>query len=269
MAGRATGSRGRLPDPARRALLVRGGATALIAAAGVTPAARTAEAVTPKRAPDAPEGYVPRPAPTQYDFTVAARSLAPDGAQPVPAVTVNGTIPGPEIRVREGESLRVLVRNGLADSPTTIHWHGVLVPAGMDGVPDISNAPIPSRQTYVYEYPIRQTGTYWYHSHFGFQEQQGMYGAFVIEEANDPVRADRDAVVLLGDWLHAPPAAVFAALRAGKEPPPGGGGMAGMGAKGGADLSDVRYPSFLLNGRAPAAPWTMEARPASASGCAS
>lgn len=236
---------------------------AVVAAAGVSNGTRGASAATTSRAHGAPQGYAPRPGPTQYDFTVTGQPLAPDGAQPVPAVTVNRTIPGPEIRVREGETLRVLVRNGLADSPTSIHWHGLLVPAGMDGVPDISNAPIPPRQTYVYEYPIRQTGTYWYHSHFGFQEQQGMYGAFVIEEAHDPVRADRDAVVLLGDWLHESPAAVFAALQKGKEPPAGGDAMApmaGMAMKGGADLSDVKYPSFLLNGRAPASPWTLEAR---------
>lgn len=239
-------------------------AAVAVTAAGVPSGARRAVAATTPCAHDAPRGYVPRPGPTEYDFTVTEQPLAPDGAQPVPAVTVNGTIPGPEVRVREGERLRVLVRNGLADSPTTIHWHGVLVPAGMDGVPDISNAPIPSRQTYVYEYPIRQTGTYWYHSHFGFQEQQGMYGAFVIEEAHDAVHADRDAVVLLGDWLHEPPAAVFAALQKGKAPPAAGEGrkpMAAMAMQGGADLSDVEYPSFLLNGRAAAAPWSMEVRP--------
>lgn len=263
MARRATGARGRLQDPSRRTLLARGGAVAVVAAAGVPSGAGVATAATTRGTHAAPQGYVPRPGPTQYDLTVTGQPLAPDGAQPVPAVTVNGTIPGPEIRVREGETLRVLVRNGLADSPTTIHWHGVLVPAGMDGVPDISNAPIPPQQTYVYEYPIRQTGTYWYHSHFGFQEQQGMYGAFVVEEAHDPVRADRDAVVLLGDWLHESPAEVFAALRKGMPSPAGGDGMkpmAGMAMKGGADLSDVKYPSFLLNGRAEASPWTLETR---------
>ena len=269
MTKRTKGSIGRLGNPARRALLRRGGTTALVAATGVALGSgrRVADALAtePPRAPR--DGYVPRPPRTQYDFTVTEQPLAPDGAQPVPAVTVGGTIPGPEIRVRAGDTLRVLVRNGLASSPTTIHWHGLLVPAGMDGVPDVSNAPIPPRQTYVYEYPIRQTGTYWYHSHYGFQEQQGMYGAFVIEEADDPVRADRDAVVLLGDWLHEAPSAVFAALREGKSPDgdgaPAKAGMKmdGMSMKGGADLSDVKYPSFLLNGRGPASPWTLEVAP--------
>ena len=286
MTRRASGSSGRPHDPVRRALLRRGGTTALVAATGaaLVPRARGAEApVAPARQPSEParspgERYVPRPPATQYDFTVTEQRLAPDGAAPVPAVTVGGTIPGPEIRVRAGDTLRVLVRNGLAASPTTVHWHGLLVPAGMDGVPDISNAPIPPRQTYVYEYPIRQSGTYWYHSHFGFQEQQGMYGAFVIEDPDDPVRADRDAVVLLGDWLHEAPSAVFVALRGASATPAmprastmpgmpgatakaGTDGMAGMAAGGGADLSDVEYPSFLLNGRGPASPWTLEVRP--------
>ena len=132
-------------------------------------------------------------------------SINPDGAQAVPAVLANGRLPGPEIRVREGDQLRILVENRLTDSPTSIHWHGLLVPAAMDGVPDISNAPIAPGQMYVYEYPIRQSGTYWYHSHYGFQEQQGCSGAFVIEPAHEPLRTEHDAVILLGDWLHRSP----------------------------------------------------------------
>lgn len=277
MAGRATPGNRRLRSPARRALLVAGGSTALASVAGGG-LVRGAEAAGAKRAAGGRDGYVPRPAPTQYDFTVAEQAMSPDGGPAVTAVTVNGTIPGPEIRVREGETLRVLVRDGLPSTPTTIHWHGLLVPAGMDGVPGISNAPIAPRQMYVYEYPIRQTGTYWYHSHYGFQEQQGMYGAFVIEEAHDRVRADRDAVVLLGDWLHRAPAAVFAALRGEQDraappspaPDPGDAraaamksmpAMPGTSGRAGADLSDVAYPSFLLNGRGPASPWTLEVRP--------
>jgi FtsP/CotA-like multicopper oxidase with cupredoxin domain len=231
--------------------------------------------------------YVPRPNATQYRLGVARTMLAPDGAQPATAVLADGTLPGPEIRVRPGEQLRVLVENLMTDAPTSIHWHGVLVPAGMDGVPDISNAPIAPQRTYVYEYPIRQSGTYWYHSHYGFQEQQGLYGAFVIESADDSERADRDPVVLLGDWLRRDPVQVFEQLRAGtamsgsgKTPTPAKSGsmngMAGMGTGGamqrgtpggtmppmaGADLSDVSYDAFLLNGRSSRSPWTFAARP--------
>jgi FtsP/CotA-like multicopper oxidase with cupredoxin domain len=233
--------------------------------------------------------YVPRPNATQYRLRVARTMLAPDGApQPAAAVLADGTLPGPEIRVRAGEQLRVLVDNLMADAATTIHWHGLLVPAAMDGVPDISNAPIAAQRTYVYEYPILQSGTYWYHSHYGFQEQQGLYGAFVIESTDDSGRADRDAVVLLGDWLHRDPTHVFEQLRAGaamsgsgKTPATAKSGsthdMTGMGAgsamemrktpggtmppMGGADLSDVSYDAFLLNGRSSRSPWAFAARP--------
>jgi FtsP/CotA-like multicopper oxidase with cupredoxin domain len=118
---------------------------------------------------------------------------------------------------------------------------------------------------YVYEYPIRQTGTYWYHSHFGFQEQRGCYGAFIIEPAHAPQRAERDAVVLLGDWLHRSPTDVYDQLRAGAPAagPMGTPGQGGMATKSGgvADLSDVRYDSFLLNGRGPDSPWALAVLP--------
>jgi multicopper oxidase len=217
--------------------------------------------------------YVPRPNATQYVIAVSRTSINPDGAQSVPAVLGNGSLPGPEIRVREGDLLRVLVENRLPDSPTSIHWHGLLDPAAMDGVPDVSNAPIAPGRMYIYEYPIRQSGTYWYHSHVGFQEQQGFYGAFVIEPAHEPVHTEHDAVVLLGDWLHRSPEEVFAELRAPKasmgemkgEPKsgmnPGGAEQGGMKMNAGADLSDVKYDAFLLNGRAANDPWTLSVRP--------
>ena len=194
----------------RRALL---GTAALGGAAlAGAPLARAA-----MRSSSAKEGaYVPQPNPTQYVIAVGRTSINPDGAQSVPAVLGNGTLPGPEIRVHEGDLLRVLVENRLPDSATSIHWHGLLDPAAMDGVPDVSNAPIAPGRMYIYEYPIRQTGTYWYHSHVGFQEQQGFYGAFIIEPRHEPLRTEHDAVVLLGDWLHRSPEEVFAELRGGK-----------------------------------------------------
>src|SRR5262249_36327875 len=161
--------------------------------------------------------YVPRPNATQYVIAASRTSINPDGAKSVEAVLGNGRLPGPEIRVREGDLLRVLVENRLPDSPTSIHWHGLLDPAAMDGVPDVSNAPIAPGRMYIYEYPIRQSGTYWYHSHVGFQEQQGFYGAFIIEPAHEPLHTEHDAVVILGDWLHRSPEEVYAELRGGKE----------------------------------------------------
>jgi multicopper oxidase len=221
--------------------------------------------VTARPASSREAAYVPRPNATQYVIGVGPASINPDGAQLVPAVLANGSVPGPAIRVREGDILRVLVENHLPDSPTSIHWHGLLDPAAMDGVPDVSNVPIAPGRMYVYEYPIRQTGTYWYHSHVGFQEQQGCYGAFIIQPAHEPLRTEHDAVILLGDWLHRSPAEVFAELRAGKETM---GGMNTGGAQqggmkmsaGAADLADVKYDSFLLNGRGPDDPWTLSVR---------
>src|SRR5262249_54647701 len=97
--------------------------------------------------------YVPRPNATQYVIAASRTSINPDGAKSVEAVLGNGRLPGPEIRVREGDLLRVLVENRLPDSPTSIHWHGLLDPAAMDGVPDVSNAPIAPGRMYIYEYP--------------------------------------------------------------------------------------------------------------------
>ncbi len=195
----------------RRALL---GSAALggAALAGAPVVGAASSPAPPKNAT-----YVPRPNAAQYVIAVGRTSINPDGVQAIPAVLGNGSLPGPEIRVHEGDLFRALVENRLPDSPTSIHWHGLLDPAAMDGVPDVSNAPIAPGRMYVYEYPIRQSGTYWYHSHVGFQEQQGLYGAFIIEPAHETVRAEHDAVVLLGDWLHRSPEEVFAALRAGRE----------------------------------------------------
>src|SRR5215467_11523431 len=152
--------------------------------------------------PNNEAAYVPRPRTPQYRFRVGATTLNPDGRRATPGITINGQYPGPEIRVREGTMLRVEVENTLADEPTSIHWHGLLVPAAMDGVPDVSGFPIAPKQVFVYEYPLLQSGTYWYHSHWQLQEQIGMAGPFVIEASDDPLRVDHDVVIMLGDWLY-------------------------------------------------------------------
>src|SRR5215472_5880574 len=158
---------------------------------------------------------VPRPRPSEYRFRVGAKTVNPDGQRAVPGIMVNGQYPGPEVRVREGTMLRVEVENTLADEPTSIHWHGLLVPAGMDGVPDVSGFPIAPKRVFVYEYPLLQSGTYWYHSHWRLQEQIGMAGPFVIEARDEPLRVDHDIVVMLGDWLYRSPYAALAALKKG------------------------------------------------------
>ncbi|WP_293825772.1 copper resistance system multicopper oxidase [uncultured Brevundimonas sp.] len=116
------------------------------------------------------------------------------------AVTVNGTLPAPLIRLREGQKARLSVTNTL-DEDTSIHWHGLLLPFQMDGVPGISFLGIKAGETFVYEFPVRQAGTYWYHSHSNLQEAMGHYGPLVIDPAGaDPVAYDREHVLVLSDW---------------------------------------------------------------------
>ena len=116
------------------------------------------------------------------------------------AMTVNGTLPGPVIRLKEGQRVRLAVTNTLGED-SSIHWHGVLLPFQMDGVPGVSFPGIKPGETYNYEFEVKQSGTYWYHSHSGMQEAMGQYGAIVIDPAGpDPVGYDREHVVVLSDW---------------------------------------------------------------------
>ena len=129
------------------------------------------------------------------------------------AIAMNGTIPAPLIRLREGQNVRLTVNNHL-DEDTSIHWHGLIVPMQMDGVPGISFPGIKPRSTFVYEFPLKQSGTYWYHSHSGLQEQVGHYGPLVIDPAEqDPVAYDREHVIVLSDWTFLHPHTVFTRLK--------------------------------------------------------
>ncbi len=129
------------------------------------------------------------------------------------AVTVNGTLPAPVLRWREGERVTLRVNNHLAED-TSIHWHGLILPANMDGVPGLSFDGIKPGGYYEYSFDLVQNGTYWYHSHSGFQEQLGHYGAIIIDPAGeDPIRADRDYVVLLSDWSDQSPESIVRTLK--------------------------------------------------------
>ncbi|WP_250459231.1 copper resistance system multicopper oxidase [Microbulbifer litoralis] len=129
------------------------------------------------------------------------------------AVTVNGALPGPVLRWREGETVTLNVTNKLAHD-TSIHWHGMILPSDMDGVPGLSFNGIRPGETFTYRFPVRQSGTYWYHSHSDFQEQQGLYGSIVIDPADaDPVTSDRDHVVFLSDWSDESPHDIYAKLK--------------------------------------------------------
>ena len=149
---------------------------------------------------------------TEFDLTIAETPVNFTG-RPRLATTINGSLPAPTLRWREGDTVTLRVTNRLKVD-TSIHWHGILLPYQMDGVPGISFKGIAPGETFVYRFKVQQTGTYWYHSHSGMQEQTGMYGAIVIDPAGrDPIRADRDYVVQLSDWSDENPHHVHAKLK--------------------------------------------------------
>lgn len=140
---------------------------------------------------------------TPVNFTGSART----------AMTINGSLPGPLLRWREGDTVTLRVRNRLT-ADTSIHWHGILLPANMDGVPGLSFHGIEPGGVYVYQFKVRQHGTYWYHSHSGLQEQAGVYGPLVIEAKEpEPFQYDRDYVVMLSDWTDEDPASLMKTLK--------------------------------------------------------
>jgi CopA family copper-resistance protein len=131
-------------------------------------------------------------------------------------IAVNGSVPGPLIRLKEGQDVRLNVTNNLPED-TSIHWHGLLLPFHMDGVPGISFPGIRPGQTFTYEFPVRQAGTYWYHSHSGLQEQQGHYGPLIIDPAGEePVAYDRDYILLLSEFTPLDPHFIMDRLRKGE-----------------------------------------------------
>ncbi len=149
---------------------------------------------------------------TDFALEVAETPVNYTGAARL-ATTVNGGIPGPILRMKENTTVTLRVTNRLR-VPTSIHWHGIILPFQMDGVPGISFDGIAPGETFVYQFALRQSGTYWYHSHSGFQEQSGLYGPLVIEPAG-PERypTDRDYVVMLNDWTDEDPRRIYAKLK--------------------------------------------------------
>jgi len=200
----------------------------------------------------------------EYTLTIEKAIINMTG-RPASAMMINNSIPGPVLRFKEGDLARIHVHNQM-DEETSIHWHGILVPPEMDGVPFISFSPIAPGTTFTYEFPIRQNGTYWYHSHTMLQEQIGVYGAIVIESYGKPRRADRDYVVLLSDWTDEAPGEILRTLKRGSEwyalKKRNGQsilGAARLGLLGNylklelqrmppMDISDIAYDRFLING---------------------
>jgi CopA family copper-resistance protein len=201
----------------------------------------------------------------EYNLTIAQQNVNITG-QPARGMTINGGIPGPVLRFIEGDTALIHVHNKM-DVSTSIHWHGILLPPGMDGVPNMSFPPIEPGTTFTYTFPIRQSGTYWYHSHTNLQEQSGVYGAIVIHPRHAHKTADREHVVVLSDWTDEDPHQVLRNLKRGSEyfALQKGSAQSIFGAiKAGhlgdyfkrelsrmpaMDISDVAYDRFLANGK--------------------
>jgi len=148
----------------------------------------------------------------RFDLTVGVTSVNFTGRARI-ATTVNGSLPGPTLRFREGETVTINVANRL-NEPTSIHWHGILLPNVMDGVPGLTFRGIMPGETFTYRFPVKQSGTYWYHSHSGMQEQTGLTGALILEPLKrEPYSYQRDYVVMLADWTDENPMTVVSNLK--------------------------------------------------------
>ena len=191
------------------------------------------------------------------------------------AYTINGTLPGPLIRLREGQNVKLVVRNTL-DEDTSVHWHGMLLPFHMDGVPGVSYPGIGPGESFTYEFPMKQHGTYWYHSHSHMQEAMGMYGALIVDPAGkDPIQYDREHILVLSDWSFAHAHTNFtkqkqkagyfnkrkqtmAGLLKGKDQPLSERVMWGQMLMDPTDIADVTgaYYHYLVNGHDSMGNWT-------------
>ncbi len=194
-------------DALSRRQLLRG---ATLAGGGLA-----ATALFPGWAQSATQGLATLPTLSGEDIklTVARSHLTVDGRSGH-AVTINGTVPAPLIRLKEGQKVRLSLTNALRGEDTSIHWHGLLVPFEMDGVPGVSFPGVRPGETFTYEFPIIQSGTYWYHSHSGLQEQEGHYGPIVIDPAGaDPIAYDREHVLVLSDYSFLHPHRIFQKLK--------------------------------------------------------
>lgn len=183
----------------------------------------------------------------------------------VMGMTINGSIPGPTLRFKEGGYAVIYVKNEM-DVETSVHWHGILLPNFYDGVPYLNTPPILPGQTQKYEFPLKQSGTYWYHSHTMLQEQSGVYGSIVIEPKKETLNYDKELVMVLSDWTNEKPNNVLRSLKRGTEWYTIKKGTAtplnkviarkALGAQlnfwkqrmEGADIADIYYPAFLVNG---------------------
>ena len=182
----------------------------LLSAAAATSALTLAP--SPLRSALAAPARAPLLSGTEFQLEIAAAPINITGRQRT-ATAVNGSVPAPILRWREGDTVTLAVTNRLSE-PSSIHWHGILVPNPMDGVPGLTFAGIPPGETFVYRFPVHQSGTYWYHSHSTFQEQTGLYGPLVIDPKGGYAQPfDRDYVVMLSDWTDTSPETIVSNLK--------------------------------------------------------
>jgi CopA family copper-resistance protein len=165
----------------------------------------------------AARAQMPQPSPAilsgdRFDLTLGPIPVNITG-RPRTATAVNGSMPAPTLRFREGDNVTINVTNKLSE-PSSLHWHGILLPGNMDGVPGLSFRGIMPGETFTYRFPIKQAGTYWYHSHSGMQEQTGMYGALIlVPREKEPYEYDRDYAILLSDWTDEDPMMIVSNLK--------------------------------------------------------
>jgi FtsP/CotA-like multicopper oxidase with cupredoxin domain len=224
----------------------------------LTAAAGVAAGCSSRNATEQPTSNVSSPPPPSVDLTFEPAETDIDlGGVSVRTWAYNNRLPGNEIRIRKGETLRAVVRNKLP-AETSIHWHGLAIVNGMDGVPPLTQSPIPVGSDFTYEFMVPDAGTYWYHSHVGTQLDRGLYGPLIIEDPDEKADYDEELVLVLDDWIDGTgtnPDHVLENLRkTGMKPmAPGGPGVSPTTPLG-ADGGDVTYPHFLVNGRVPADP---------------
>jgi CopA family copper-resistance protein len=248
-----------------------------LAAAGIVSAGISTRALAAGATERLPQGVL-----TGEDFalTIGATRVNITGRERT-ALTINNSLPGPLLRWREGDTVTLRVRNETRDGDTSIHWHGIILPANMDGVPGLSFAGIRPGGEYRYQFRLKQSGTYWYHSHSAFQEQVGVYGPLVIEpREKESFTYDREHVIMLTDWSDEAPERIFAKLKKqsdyynfrqrtlvdffrdlrtrGVDATVEERKMWGQMRMSAADLADVTgYTyTYLVNGQPPAANWT-------------
>lgn len=202
---------------------------------------------------------------TVYHLTLNKEKVNKAGKE-VMGMTINGSIPGPVLHFTEGDYAVIYIKNEM-DEESSIHWHGILLPNYYDGVPYLNTPPIAPGETLKYEFPIKQSGTYWYHSHTMLQEQSGVFGPIIIDPQEKKLEYNKELVLVLSDWTNERPLNVLRTLKRGSEWYQIKKGTAtplnrviaegGLGAQlkfwkqrmNGADIADIYYPAFLINGK--------------------